>query len=114
MTNVETKTKEKQGKVIKISGKDTVAVQIEGLKRHTLYGKVMKTKTKYLVHDAGNKSKIGDLVAIIEGRPLSKLKRWTLKTILQTVAASPVIEVPEPTTKAKAKVTVKKGAKKKS
>jgi small subunit ribosomal protein S17 len=62
----------------------TVVVQVERLKRHTRYGKVLRLHTKYKVHDEQNKAKIGDLVKIIESKPISKEKRWALVEIMST------------------------------
>ncbi len=65
----------------------TIVVQVERLKRHTRYGKVMRFHNKYKVHDEQNKAKVGDKVKIIESRPISKEKRWALVEILETQAA---------------------------
>lgn len=51
--------------------------------RHPLYEKVMKKRIKYYVHDEENKSHAGDRVKIMESRPLSKLKRWSVLEILK-------------------------------
>jgi small subunit ribosomal protein S17 len=60
----------------------TIVVQVERLKRHALYGKVIRFHNKYKVHDEHNSAKIGDLVKIIESKPISKEKRWALVEIL--------------------------------
>jgi small subunit ribosomal protein S17 len=60
----------------------TIVVQIERLKRHALYGKVIRYHNKYKAHDEQNQARIGDQVKIIESRPLSKEKRWALVEIL--------------------------------
>jgi small subunit ribosomal protein S17 len=61
----------------------TIVVQVERLKRHTQYGKVMRFHKKYKVHDEQNSAHIGDTVKIIESRPISKEKRWALVEILK-------------------------------
>jgi small subunit ribosomal protein S17 len=68
-----------------ISGKmeKTVVVVIERLKKHPLYGKYIKRRVKYMVHDEKGVSKPGDKVTIIETRPLSKRKRWRIKEVLE-------------------------------
>ncbi len=66
------------GKVVKISSKNTISVEVERIFNHKLYKKVLRRKTKYLVHDPENKAIVGDVVYIIESRPISKLKRWSL------------------------------------
>ena len=60
----------------------TIVVQVERLKRHAKYGKVMRFHNKYKVHDEQNSAKLGDTVKIIESKPLSKEKRWALVEIL--------------------------------
>ena len=61
----------------------TIVVQAERLKRHTVYGKVMRFNQKYKAHDEQNSAKIGDMVKIIEAMPKSKEKRWALVEILE-------------------------------
>ncbi len=48
----------------------------EGVKKHPAYGKFLKTRKKFFVHDADNKSKAGDRVVLQETIPISKNKRW--------------------------------------
>lgn len=60
----------------------TVVVQVERLKRHPRYGKVIRLHKKYKAHDENNSASIGDMVKIIESRPLSKEKRWALVEVL--------------------------------
>ena len=62
----------------------TIVVRVERLKRHALYGKVVRLHKKYKVHDDGNRAKAGDLVKIIESKPVSKEKRWALVEILES------------------------------
>jgi small subunit ribosomal protein S17 len=61
----------------------TIVVQVDRLKRHTLYGKVMRFHKKYKAHDEKNAAKIGDMVKIIESKPMSKEKRWALVEVLE-------------------------------
>jgi small subunit ribosomal protein S17 len=56
---------------------------VERKKRHPLYGKVIAMRKKYKAHDADNACQIGDLVQMIESRPLSKEKRWVVTEILE-------------------------------
>ncbi len=51
--------------------------------RHALYGKYIKKTSKFMVHDEKNESHIGDIVKIMETRPLSKRKRWRLVEIIE-------------------------------
>ncbi len=61
----------------------TIVVRVERLKRHALYGKVIRLHKKYKAHDEQNQAKIGDIVKIIESKPVSKEKRWALVEVLE-------------------------------
>ncbi len=61
----------------------TIVVQVERLKRHSQYGKIIRFHNKYKVHDEQNQAKEGDTVKIIESKPMSKEKRWALVEILE-------------------------------
>ena len=67
-----------QGVVTGKSGDKTVVVRVDRLMKHPLYKKTIRRSRRYHVHDETNDSQVGDKVRIIESRPLSKLKRWTL------------------------------------
>jgi len=62
----------------------TIVVKVERLKRHRLYGKVLKRTKKYMAHDEENTCRIGDLVRIVESRPLSRRKHWVVEQIMET------------------------------
>lgn len=62
----------------------TVMVEVERLQRHRLYGKVMKLTKKYMAHDEENTCRVGDLVCIVESRPLSRRKHWVVEEIMET------------------------------
>ena len=64
----------------------SVVVRVERKVQHKLYGKFMKTSVKYLADDPENACTIGDVVLIEECRPLSKRKRWRVKSILEQAA----------------------------
>ena len=64
----------------------TVIVMVEFKRRHPMYGKEVKHRKKLYVHDEKNEAKTGDLVSIVETRPLSRLKRWRLLSVLEHVA----------------------------
>ena len=76
----------KVGVVIKDKMKKTVTVLVEQPVRHPLYKKTIKRKKKFLVHDEYEKCKVGDIVRIVETRPLSRRKRWR---VLEIVGLSP-------------------------
>jgi len=65
-----------KGKVVSDKSNKTVVVEVSRRFVHPKYKKVMTAYKKYHVHDEKNKSKIGDVVSIIESKPISKLKRW--------------------------------------
>ena len=69
----------------------TVVVRVEALKRHRLYGKVLRAFKKYKAHDEGNECQVGDRVAIVESRPLSREKRWVVQEILRRARARPEV-----------------------
>ncbi|HHX87902.1 MAG TPA: 30S ribosomal protein S17 [Firmicutes bacterium] len=71
------------GRVVSDKMDKTRVVAIEQLTRHPLYGKIIRRTKKYKFHDEHNKSRTGDLVRIVETRPLSKHKRWALVEILE-------------------------------
>ncbi|MEE9136216.1 MAG: 30S ribosomal protein S17 [Gammaproteobacteria bacterium] len=61
----------------------TIAVTIERLIKHPVYGKYIKRRTKVLAHDEENSCSVGDFVAIAECRPVSKHKAWKLVEIVE-------------------------------
>ena len=61
----------------------TIAVSVERRLRHPIYGKYVKKSKKFIAHDEKNECSEGDLVKIVETRPLSKRKRWALVEILE-------------------------------
>lgn len=65
----------------------TVVVRVERAKRHPLYGKVIRVYKKVKAHDPNNECRVGDLVRIIESRPISKEKRWVVMEILERAEA---------------------------
>jgi small subunit ribosomal protein S17 len=67
-----------QGTVVSDVNDMTVVVSVERAVKHPLYGKTMRKSKKYHAHDAENQFKTGDVVRIIESKPYSKLKRWTV------------------------------------
>ena len=78
--------KERVGIVVSNKMQKTIVVSIENRSAHSKYGKVVVRTKKYKVHDEDNQCKEGDRVRILETRPLSRTKRWTLAEILSTKA----------------------------
>jgi len=61
----------------------TVLVQVEGRKRHPLYGKSVRRTSKLTAHDESNEARVGDKVRVMETRPLSRTKRWRVVEIVE-------------------------------
>lgn len=74
--------KERRGVVASKSGDKSIVVVVERKKRHPLYGKVVKHAKKFHAHDEKNAAKVGDMVRIVECRPMSKMKRWRLLEVV--------------------------------
>jgi len=71
-----------KGKVVSVKMEKTATVEILRTYRHELVGKVMKSKKKYQVHDEKQECKVGDIVEIYEGRPVSKTKYMYLLRVV--------------------------------
>ena len=67
-----------KGKVVKNKNEKTIIVDVESTYMHKKYKKFLRKNKKYAVHDEENISKIGDIVQIIESRPISKTKKFVL------------------------------------
>ncbi len=83
--------KELIGKVVSNKMKKTIVVEVTRKKSHALYGRVISIRKKFYAHDEKNEAHVGDFVRIEESRPLSRLKRWTLKEIVRKTALVPEI-----------------------
>lgn len=75
--------KERVGVVTSNKMDKTISVSVERRLRHPIYGKFVKKTKKFMAHDENNDCNIGDLVRIMETRPLSKNKRWRLVEIIE-------------------------------
>ena len=75
--------KARTGRVVSDKMDKTAVVAIETLVRHPLYGKIMRRTTKFKAHDEANTAGEGDLVEIMETRPLSRDKRWRVARIVE-------------------------------
>lgn len=71
------------GRVVSDKMDKTVVVRVERLGRHPLYGKVIRYHKRYKAHDEESSCRMGDMVRIIESRPISKQKRWVVTAILE-------------------------------
>jgi small subunit ribosomal protein S17 len=74
---------EKVGVVVSDGMQKSCVVAVEWQVRHGLYGKTERRTSKFMVHDEENTAKVGDTVEIVETRPLSRRKRWTLKKVVR-------------------------------
>lgn len=75
--------KVRRGYVVSDKMDKTVVVAVEDRVKHPLYGKVMRRTSKVKAHDEANAAGVGDLVQIVETRPLSATKRWRLEKIVE-------------------------------
>jgi len=79
---MESKRKIRFGRVVSNKMDKTVVVAVETPKRHPLYKKTIKRVVKYKAHDKNNECGLGDMVRIVETRPLSRQKRWRVAEII--------------------------------
>jgi len=75
--------KERVGKVTSNKMDKSISVMVERKIKHPLYGKFVKKSNSFMAHDEKNECQIGDIVKIMETRPLSKNKRWRLVEVLE-------------------------------
>jgi small subunit ribosomal protein S17 len=75
--------KTRQGRVVSSKPDKTITVQIDMVRRHPHYEKIVRRSRTLHVHDAQNEANEGDLVRVVETRPLSRTKRWRLVEILE-------------------------------
>ncbi|MGB4593787.1 MAG: 30S ribosomal protein S17 [Coriobacteriia bacterium] len=83
MTTDRNSRKERQGLVVSAAADKTCVVLVEARKKHPLYGKMITRSTKLHAHDEDNVAQVGDLVRIMETRPVSKLKHWRLVEVVE-------------------------------
>ena len=109
---------EKVGQVVSAKMKNTIVVEVTRRVQHPVYKRIINKRKKFYAHDEDRSAQVGDVVRIIECRPLSKLKRWRLGEVLRKavqVAVEPGavdIDMLQPT--AGAKSPSAKGAKRKT
>lgn len=82
------KIKVRTGQVISNKMQKTVVVAVGTVKRHPLYGKIIRRTVKYKAHCEDNSCGVGDTVRIIETRPLSKEKRWRVDKVIAKKATA--------------------------
>lgn len=74
---------EKVGTVVSAKMDKTIVVEVTRRVPHPLYRRVVTRRKKFYAHDENNEARVGDVVRLIESRPLSRLKRWRLGEILR-------------------------------
>ncbi len=79
----QTRRKVRIGTVVSDKMDKTIIVRVDRTIRHPLYQKIFRTFSKFYAHDENNQARIGDMVRIMETRPLSAKKRWQLMEILE-------------------------------
>ena len=77
---------EKVGEVVSTKMQKTIVVQVSRRVPHPLYRRIITKHKKFYAHDEANTARVGDVVRIVECRPLSKLKRWQLADIIRRSA----------------------------
>lgn len=87
MTDAVKNTRTLVGKVVSDKRSKTVTVLVERRARHELYGKIVGSSRKYHAHDENGEYKMGDIVEIAEGRPLSKTKSWVVTRLVEKARA---------------------------
>ncbi len=75
--------KVREGVVTSARADKTIVVRVERQQPHPVYGKIVRTSKKFHAHDERNEAREGDVVRIVESRPLSRTKRWRLLEILE-------------------------------
>ena len=83
MSETKIARKTKIGSVVSDKMDKSVVVQVDRRVRHKLYGKFMRKRVKYMADDPKNICKVGDVVLIEECRPLSKNKRWRVRSVVE-------------------------------
>ncbi|HMB19083.1 MAG TPA: 30S ribosomal protein S17 [Gaiellaceae bacterium] len=74
---------ERRGVVVSAAMDKTIVVRVEVVRSHTRYKKVVRRSQRFHVHDEQNQAKAGDIVRIVETRPLSKTKNWRLAEVVE-------------------------------
>jgi small subunit ribosomal protein S17 len=83
MERQRSRVKTREGVVVSSAMDKTVVVAVKRTVQHPRYHKYLTVSTKYLAHDERNECSVGDRVVIAETRPLSKRKRWRLRSIVE-------------------------------
>ena len=71
------------GKVVSDKMHKSIVVTVERQVRHGMYGKQQRLTSRFMAHDEANEAKVGDRVALVESRPLSRRKRWVVTRVVE-------------------------------
>jgi small subunit ribosomal protein S17 len=80
---------EKVGVVTSSKMQKTIVVEVRRRVPHPMYKRIMTKRARFMAHDEHGKAREGDMVRIVEARPLSKNKRWVLKEVVRAAALAP-------------------------
>src|SRR6059036_1874786 len=83
---------EKVGIVTSTKMQKTIVVEVRRRVAHPVYKRIVTRRSKFMAHDEHRKAKEGDMVRIVESRPLSKNKRWMLKEVIRAAIAAPAAQ----------------------
>ncbi len=86
---------EKVGRVVSVKMNKTIAVEVTRRVGHPLYRRSVQRRKKFYAHDEQNQCHVGDVVRIVESRPLSKLKRWRLAEVMRRAKDTGLIAAAE-------------------
>ena len=87
---------EKVGQVVSTKMKKTIVVEVTRRRAHPFYRKVVTRSKKFYAHDEKETARVGDVVRIVESRPLSRLKRWRLAEVVRRSLVTGVEELAGP------------------
>jgi small subunit ribosomal protein S17 len=102
----------KVGQVVSTKMAKTIVVEVTRRVSHPVYKRIVQRRKKFYAHDEQQTAKPGDIVRIVESRPLSKLKRWALDGVVRRAVQVDEIEAPKPAAPGGAKAAAKKKKKK--
>ena len=105
---VEGHKNEKVGEVISNKMAKTIVVEVTRRVAHPVYKRIVSTRKKFYAHDEQETAKVGDIVRIIESRPLSRLKRWQLGDVIRRAVQVGIDHPLEASADTRVKQTVKK------
>jgi small subunit ribosomal protein S17 len=101
---------EKVGEVVSTKMAKTIVVEVTRRVAHPVYKRIVSKRRKFYAHDEAQSAKVGDVVRIVECRPLSRLKRWELRDVIRRAVQ---VAVEHPALEARADTRVKKTVKRK-